>query len=316
MSKPLITVGLAFRNVSPYLGLALRSLLCQSFPDWEAILIDDASTDDSLDVVRSLPDRRFKLICGKQQLGVHIRRNQAVAMASGRYFAIMDGDDVMHPDRLRIQQEALTAADDRTVVGSRAYSIDAESNVVGLHRVKKSSSSGFGVRHALINPTVMGYTTWFRRNPWSERAIFQRAQDAELWCRTAAESRFHVIPQPLLYYREAGTFKLYNQVATSVALVAILNQHFGKRRGFVLWQTGIELLKLSLAMGCDSVGCREVLVRRRYVALPSSQREQATATLRTILTSGGPAVHPPQEWAHQSGGKGVDDAKDNGRYLF
>ncbi len=71
----------------------------------------------------------------------------------------MDGDDVMHPDRLRIQQEALTAADDRTVVGSRAYSIDAESNVVGLHRVKKSSSSGFGVRHALINPTVMGYTT-------------------------------------------------------------------------------------------------------------------------------------------------------------
>ena len=86
MSKPLITVGLAFRNVSPYLGLALRSLLCQSFPDWEAILIDDASTDDSLDVVRSLPDRRFKLICGKQQLGVHIRRNQAVAMASGRIF--------------------------------------------------------------------------------------------------------------------------------------------------------------------------------------------------------------------------------------
>ena len=167
----------------------------------------------------------------------------------------MDGDDVMHPDRLRIQQEALTAADDRTVVGSRAYSIDAESNVVGLHRVKKSSSSGFGVRHALINPTVMGYTTRVS----AQSVVGAGDFPAGPGCRTVVPDgcRVPVSRDPTAPALLSGGRHLQViQPGGDLGGVGRNSQStlWEEDVRFVLWQTGIELLKLSLADGLRQRG--------------------------------------------------------------
>ena len=98
--QPRVTIALPVYNGGATLKLAVHSVLQQSFTDWELIILDDASTDNSLEVMRSFDDPRIRLVEGEHNLGLSARLNMAVDMACGDYFARMDQDDISLPLRL------------------------------------------------------------------------------------------------------------------------------------------------------------------------------------------------------------------------
>src|SRR5579871_2414525 len=96
---PLVSVGMPVRNNERTLARAIASILGQTHPQLELILIDDGSSDGTLRVAQSFSDSRIRLFSDGQSLGLSTRLNQAIDVSGGRYFARMDGDDVSYPER-------------------------------------------------------------------------------------------------------------------------------------------------------------------------------------------------------------------------
>ncbi len=279
---PQISVGISFKNPGNYFNLALQSIFAQTFTDWELILIDDGSSDDSLMVAKSLKDSRVRVHSDGESRGLNIRLNQLVQLAKAPYFLRMDADDVMHPQRLEQQYQALLQHDENTVIGAAAYSIDADSQVVGLRPICAQQKSGFAARHSFIHPTVAASTEWFRRHPYSENFVFQRSQDAELWCRTTNYTKFINLPEPLLYYRESGTFSFKNYMGTSLGLLHIIYIYQTDRRFSFLYLFLRQLVKLAIAGVIDCFKASNLLVKMRYQVLHSGELQNAITALSLV----------------------------------
>ena len=95
MSSPKVSIILPNRNYADFISDAIASIKAQTLPDWECIIIDDASTDNSVDVVKKeiRDDDRFKLVVNKESIGISATRNIGLDMATGEYIAFLDSDD-------------------------------------------------------------------------------------------------------------------------------------------------------------------------------------------------------------------------------
>ena len=110
---PEISVVMAAYNAGKYIAETIESTLKQSFSDFEYIIVDDGSTDNTLSVIRSFKDKRIKVIENKHDFIGSL--NIGIDTAKGKYIARMDADDIMHIDRLKIQQTIMEEEPDITV---------------------------------------------------------------------------------------------------------------------------------------------------------------------------------------------------------
>lgn len=280
---PRVTIGIAFRNPGKYFDLALKSVFSQTFSDWELILVDDGSTDNSLALARSIKDPRVRVYSDGLTKRLNARLNELASLARAPYFFRMDADDIMHPERLERQYAELVRRRSDTVVGSGAYSIDAYSNIAGMRRTP-GKLSGFAASSSFIHPSVAAATEWFRRNPYSESIVFHRCQDAELWCRTASHSNFVNLPDALLYYREAGVFSYENYVGSQLGLIFLLRTRFCRPRIRFYLALLKCLAKIYLVSVADVLGREEFIVARRFTRLTAGQRHQAEDGLARALS--------------------------------
>ena len=115
MNRPEISVILPFRDASSTLRRAVKSILDQNFTDFELLLVDDGSTDDSPDIADSFDDDRIRHVKLKP-LGIVGALNEGIYASHGNYIARMDADDYSHPERLRKQYDFLQANPDVGVV--------------------------------------------------------------------------------------------------------------------------------------------------------------------------------------------------------
>ena len=99
----LVSIIMSMRNSGATVGAAVRSVLRQTLPDWELIVIDDGSSDQSGAIVEGFHDERIRLVRESSSAGLAARLNQAVALAKGEFIARMDADDVCFPERLARQ---------------------------------------------------------------------------------------------------------------------------------------------------------------------------------------------------------------------
>jgi glycosyltransferase involved in cell wall biosynthesis len=281
---PKVTIGISFRDPGDYFRLALQSVFAQTFEDFELVLIDDGSLDGSLELARSLRDSRVRLFSDGETKRSHIRGNELAALARGEYFFIMDADDVMHPERLAVQYSALKRESGATVVGSQAYAINGQNEIIGIKRAPLAPKKGFTARHSFINPTVAAPTSWFRENRYSEHYAYHRCQDSELWCRTTAKSRFINLPVALLYYREVGVFTMEKYLATNIGVLTMLWERFREPGTLYCLRVCREILKIACVGGFYYCGGIDAYSKMKYGALPTGERDLASEVLGEIAS--------------------------------
>lgn len=199
-----ISVGIAFYNAQQFLHEAIMSVVNQSFQDWELILINDGSTDNSLQIANEITDPRIRIISDDHNKGLAQRLNEMVTLSQGKYFARMDADDVMHPDRLQVQYDYMVQHPEVDVLGSSVITIDTTSKEVGTIAYAEQPNSILNVinHNCFIHPTVMARKEWFLANKYDTDAV--RMEDFNLWLRTIEQYKFYNLPQSLLYYRTNG----------------------------------------------------------------------------------------------------------------
>ena len=148
---PKVTVVIPVYNREKYLGIAVDSILSQTFPDFELLVIDDGSIDRSIDVVLSHSDPRIRLVCNNTNLGVSTTRNKGIQLARGEYLAFLDSDDWAHPERLAKQTAFLDNHPDYSAVGSWIEWMSEAGHPSG--RIKRKPTSTRRDRRVAALPT-------------------------------------------------------------------------------------------------------------------------------------------------------------------
>ena len=216
----MVTIGLPFYNAEKYLALAIESVLQQTYTDWELLLLDDGSTDNSLSIAQSYAqkDSRIRVLSDSKNRKSGYRHNQAAQLTKTKYLAKMDADDIMHPNRIARQVEILETHSEIDVLGTNAYIINDDNKVIGTRYPIDSEERLERVKD-FMQPTIMAKTEWFLTNPYDIEAI--RLEDAELWYRTFSKYHFVRLNEPLLFYREVGNnyYKKYFLAQQSKAYI-------------------------------------------------------------------------------------------------
>lgn len=199
---PVFSIVLCTYNAEAYLDECVQSLLKQTFPDFELIIVDDGSSDGTLTYLENIPDPRVKLIQLKKNYGLIYARTKGVEAASGRYIALMDADDIASPRRLEAQWQAM---EDKglDVCGTFHATLN---NTTGERRARKGHVKDSDIRalltiySPLCNPSTSVKSSTLRETAYSTEN--PHAEDYGLWCDIAAKGgRFHNIPDQLLTYR-------------------------------------------------------------------------------------------------------------------
>lgn len=200
--RPTVSVLLAVYNGGRYLPASLDSLLHQTLRDIEVIAVDDGSTDDSAALLAAVSrhDARLKVV-SRENRGLSFSLNEARALATGRYLARMDADDLCLPRRLELQATFLDAHPDVDVCGSFARTFGAFP-----WRSVRPPVADAAIRcelvfnNPLVHPAVMLRADVFDRLGGYDPAIAY-AQDYELWSRALGLAGFANLPRTLLRYR-------------------------------------------------------------------------------------------------------------------
>ena len=237
--NPLVSIGMPVFNCEQTLNAAVRSILHQTYSNWELILIDDGSQDRTLEIAHSFQDPRIKVVSGGRNQQLPNRLNQAIALSCGKYFARMDGDDVSYPERLQRQVEYLEQHAEIDLLGTAYVNFNADGEAIGVETSKESHRNicarpwvGFDLQH----PTWMGRLNWFQQYQYRSDAI--RMEDYDLMLRTYQTSNFAALPDFLLGYR-VPDLSLQKSLTGRYYLCRLLVQTAFKNQN---WLFGCEVL--------------------------------------------------------------------------
>ena len=201
---PLISVVMPTYNASDaFLKEAVESILNQSFRDFEFIIIDDGSTNDTPAYLNSLTDPRIQILRNERNIGITRSLNIGFRAAQGKYIARMDSDDVSMPDRLEKQFAFMESHPDVTVCGSMLsrYKGDAVPD-----RKKTEDMESYRIRMLFLNPGPSHPTAFFRREVLVQHHIeydesLKYSQDYGMWMTVSQFGRICILPDRLLFRR-------------------------------------------------------------------------------------------------------------------
>lgn len=193
-------------NAEMFLHEALASIMSQTFTDFECIIVNDASTDASTTIIRSFKDERIILLENDCNRGVTYSLNRAIENARGEYLVRMDADDIMHPDRIAKQVEAMQRNPEIAVLSSKIRFINAEGEETGYWNHDQISTTADEIRNlmpatnCIAHPSVMMRREVILKFGYSYKQ--KGAEDWDLWLRLLnAGYRIEKLDEVLLNYR-------------------------------------------------------------------------------------------------------------------
>lgn len=205
--SPLVTVLMPVYNGEKYLCESIDSILDQTFHNYEFLIINDGSTDRSVEIVKSYRDPRIKLVHNGRNLGLIETLNRGIRISRGEYIARMDSDDISLPRRIEIQTNEMDKHDDWGICGSWVRILGgADSGTVQCYPTKsKYLMCELLFDSPMAHPSIMiRKETIFKSNEYYDEN-FKHAEDYDLWCRLAKITSMSNIPKILLTYRIHGS---------------------------------------------------------------------------------------------------------------
>jgi len=257
MKTPKVSVVMSVYNCERYVGEAVKTILHQTFSDFEFIIINDGSTDRTPNLLREFDDPRIRVI-DQPNSGLTVSLNRGIRLAKGEYIARMDADDLSERERLEKQVKALDRNPGIAVVGCWYKIIDENGSLVGYKRLPEDVNQ---LAELLMreNPICHG-SVMMRKRALQTVGLYNEnlryAQDYELWLRMLHEGYgFYIVPMFLYHYRISpdAVAKLYVQrryaalikkgasaISHNLGISASLTQ----RQKYALYHYAIGTLKL------------------------------------------------------------------------
>lgn len=305
MKTPVVSVIMPVYNTAKYVEAAINSVLAQTYTDFELLIIDDAGSDNSIDLCRAYDDARIKII-SQHNRGLAGARNTGIRNARGQFVALLDSDDLWEPRKLEKHIEHLRGAPHIGVSFAASALIDDDGNplrIVQRPKLKNIRPQDVFLR----NPVGNGSAPVLRRAVFDEIAFlnrdrdeldyfddaFRQSEDIECWCRIALTTHwgFEGIKGTYTRYRinEGGlSANVVKQFATWTRVkdrVKSLDRHFGER-----WAPYAEAFQLRyLARRCVRMGEGALawsLMKDAFQICPKIILREPAKTITTLAAAG------------------------------
>lgn len=245
-TKPTVSVVIPAYNAAPYIAEAITSVVAQTFADWELIVVDDGSTDDTAErVAPFLSDARISFH-RKANGGVSTARNLGITVAKADLIALLDADDYWLPTKLEKQIAIMAQYPDVGVCGSGRNHVSPSGEV--LRHIPSDRFHGMPFPRLLFRPLADMSTAIIRRAVFNKVGLFDESlrvsEDDEFWFRVGRHFCFHVIPEPLSCYRtghgsiSSTTLAKRRELFWSYILPRFLNEQGGRKfvKPWHLWK--------------------------------------------------------------------------------
>jgi glycosyltransferase involved in cell wall biosynthesis len=207
MKGPLVSVVMSVYNDEKYIGEAIESILNQTYKNFEFIIIDDASKDKSLDIIKKYAkkDKRIIILKNKANLKICKSLNKGIKIAKGKYIARMDGDDISFSERFAEQVNFMESNPQVGVVGSWIEILNKNYKKI----IKKYPKEDKKLRQNIFFYSPIAHpVAMIRKEVFSKiggyNKEFPLSQDLELWFRIGTKYQLASIQKVLLKYRESN----------------------------------------------------------------------------------------------------------------
>jgi len=292
-TAPLVSVLLSVHNGEPYVRTALESVLRQTMDDLELIVVDDASTDGTPDIIAGLHDPRVRMLRNDEQLGLAASLNRGLDEARGRYVARLDADDVALPRRLELQVARIRATPGIVILGSAVCAIDDDGTLGTVHAMPATSMA---VRWHLLfsspffHPTVLLDREHLERHGLRYDSSFLESEDYDLWTRALAAGEGANLSESLVLYRvHAGQAsqarrELQRSFQLQVARreIARVARHLSADEIELAWSVGVGE-RLEPAAIDHAVSAYVELVRAFEAGLPAGRDSLGQTVARPLV---------------------------------
>ncbi|MDQ3112116.1 MAG: glycosyltransferase [Bacteroidota bacterium] len=229
--NPLISVVLPVYNAELFIGDSIKSILGQTYSNWELIIIDDGSKDKSAEIIEKFTDPRIHFY-RQGNAGMGATLNKAILLAKGKYIARQDADDISLPERFEKQIDFLEGLEEYALVGTWAEIVNEKLEPGGRTHRHPEMSGRLKFELLFDNPFVHS-SVMIRMDALKETGLYDLSkdpliQDYELWWRISKKFQVGNIARALLLYREVGTGmsrteKRYGEVVAKQSMENILS---------------------------------------------------------------------------------------------
>lgn len=216
---PTISVVLPVYNAEKYIRKSLESILAQTFTDFEILLVDNASTDSTIEILKSYTDPRIRIIINPSNLGLIASLNIGLNSARGKYIARMDHDDIALPERFQKEYDFLESHQDIVLVGTWSNIMDSNENFIRIH---KNPLQNNVIKYELMfGNTITHPSIMMRRDIVNAVGGYDSAwintEDYNLYSRLIRNHKLANIGEPLINYRVHGA-SLTNEASSQVVM--------------------------------------------------------------------------------------------------
>ncbi len=207
---PKVEVIIPAYNAAKYLPIAIESVISQTFEDWRILLVDDGSTDNTLEVVTPYRERLGDklLYIRKPNGGLPAARNTAIQNSTAEFLALLDADDIWLPNRL---QDSLQAFEGRPEVGlTYGYNtrVDPDGHVIDTFEYRQPHGEGWIAPYIYMRVVDLPCPTITFRRACIERVglfdeTLRATEDRDMWVRIALHYQVALVPRLLAHYRSS-----------------------------------------------------------------------------------------------------------------
>lgn len=199
-----VSIVLPAYNAELTIGEAIQSIIDQTYSDWELIVINDGSSDDTENVVRTFSDKRIRYYANDSNRKLIYTLNRGLRLATGKYIARMDADDICYPDRLAKQVSFMNAHPSVIVCGTQIEYFG--SKLTNYRKLRfpcenKELKSKLAISTCFAHPTVLIRRVVLEKNNVKYDDNFKNAEDYSLWIDLSPFGEFANLPEKLLKYR-------------------------------------------------------------------------------------------------------------------
>lgn len=273
-------------NHAPYIKECLQSALAQDYPDLEVIVIDDCSTDRSVEVAQSIADPRIQVRKNSKNLGAYATQNRAMEMATGDYIAILNSDDLWRPGKLKKQIDLFEKHPDASLCYTLGAQIDEKGRDLKvdqhLHWPKATEQDLFPLM--LSSNRLLASSVIFKREAVHFNDSLRYSGDWVAWLNLVEKANALCVPDPLVGWRQHPTNSYLRSQTVTLEEIRVRRAILANKKRWLAARPDKALIKKGLSECAVDLTALYVLIGQMRLA-------KTSASLAVRLAPANSAAH-------------------------
>jgi len=271
--RPLVSVMMPAFNSGKTVQFALASLIAQTYENWECVVVDDGSTDDTAVRISAIKDPRIRIVKHESNLGEAAARQRALEESRGELLAMLDSDDWYFPDKLEKQAALILREPGVTLVSCGMAVSDKNNDIIGIRAVGNGAIN----RYRKPGPLPVAHApSLFRKTDAASRGYdlhLRSSTDSDFLRHLLLGRKYIVMPYVGYGYRELDSARLAKIVAGHYYNARGLAKFFRSNPFSIGWQIVQEMGKILVFLVAGPLGFFGFLIRRRSMPPDREERE-------------------------------------------